>query len=265
MADSLSLAGWSLVRRFRATENPLALLDFPRVAREEFGFDAIELNSPFFASLDSDYLDELSANAAKAKVRLLGIAVDRMGDLAALDPVAREEAVQRHIPWLEAAMLLDCEFVRVNLGGRDAADPAAAVRAGIASFGALTQAAGERGVTLVIENHWGLSADPANMVRIITTVNDARLGALLDFGNFPDDIRYDALARIAPYARTVHAKFKDFDTQGKPLEIDVARCVSIVRDAGYVGNWGIEYEGQGDDHDGVVRGKQILSHLLGLH
>jgi L-ribulose-5-phosphate 3-epimerase len=265
MADSLSLAGWSLVRRFRATENPLALLDFPRVAREEFGFDAIELNSPFFASLDSDYLDELSANAAKAKVRLLGIAVDRMGDLAALDPVTREEAVQRHIPWLEAGALLDCAFVRVNLGGHDAADPEAAVRAGIASFGALAQAAGERGVTLVIENHWGLSADPANMVRIITTVNDARLGALLDFGNFPDDIRYDALARIAPYARTVHAKFKDFDTQGKPLEIDVARCVSIVRDAGYVGNWGIEYEGQGDDHDGVVRSKQILSHLLGLH
>ena len=124
MADSLSLAGWSLVRRFRAAETPLALLDFPRVAREEFGFDAVELNSPFFASLDSDYRDELSANAAKARVRLLGIAVDGMGDLAALDPVAREEAVQRHIPWLEAAALLDCEFVRVNLGGRDAADPA---------------------------------------------------------------------------------------------------------------------------------------------
>jgi L-ribulose-5-phosphate 3-epimerase len=265
MTDSMSLAGWSLVRRFRAAENPLALLDFPRVAREEFGFDTVELNSPFFASLDGDYLDELSDSAAQAKVRLLGIAVDGMGDLASLDAVAREEGVQRHIPWFDAAMRLDCEFVRVNLGGHNTTDPEAAVRAGIASFGALAQAAGERGVTLVVENHWGLSADPANMVRIITTVNDGRFGALLDFGNFPDDIRYDALTRIAPYARTVHAKFKDFDANGAPLEIDVARCVTIVRGAGYTGNWGIEYEGKGDDHDGVVRSKQVLLHLLGLH
>ena len=33
MTDRLSLAGWSLVRRFRRPDNPLALFDFPRVAR----------------------------------------------------------------------------------------------------------------------------------------------------------------------------------------------------------------------------------------
>src|SRR5919202_2118016 len=85
MTDRLSLAGWSLVRRFRSQENPLALLDFPRVARQEFGFDAIELNSPFFTSLDGDYLAELRGNAEREGVELLGIAVDHQGDLASLD------------------------------------------------------------------------------------------------------------------------------------------------------------------------------------
>ncbi len=86
MTDQIALAGWSLVRRFRHPEHPLPLLDFPRTARDEFGFDAVELNSPFFAARDDTYLAELRRRAADAKVILLGIAIDREGDLAGLDP-----------------------------------------------------------------------------------------------------------------------------------------------------------------------------------
>ena len=44
----ISLAGWSINRRFRSQENPLSLLDYPQLARDEFGINAVELNSPFF-------------------------------------------------------------------------------------------------------------------------------------------------------------------------------------------------------------------------
>src|SRR5207248_2758039 len=119
MSDRLSLAGWSLVRRFRRPDDPLALFDFPRVAREEFGFDAVELNSPFFAANEGAYVKELRRLADEEGVALLGIAVDGEGDLAALDPAARREAVARHLPWLDAGAVLGCRFVRANLGGRD--------------------------------------------------------------------------------------------------------------------------------------------------
>ena len=42
----ISLAGWSINRRFRNQEEPLSLLDYPQLARDEFGINAIELNSP---------------------------------------------------------------------------------------------------------------------------------------------------------------------------------------------------------------------------
>ncbi len=262
--DQISLAGWSLVRRFRRPDDPLTLLDFPRVARDEFGFDAIELNSPFFASREAGYLAELRGRAEEAGVAMLGIAVDREGDLAALDPAERQAAVDNHIPWLDAARALGCRFVRANLGGRDTPDPEAAVGAGIESFAALARAGGERGVLVVIENHWGLTVDPENMVRVFEGVGSPHLGALADFGNFPPEERYRSLERIAPYAKTAHAKFHDFDEAGEPIGIDIARCVAILRGAGYSGTWGIEYEGKGDDHDGVVRSKAILARLLGL-
>ena len=48
----ISLAGWSINRRFRNQENPLSLLDYPQLARDEFGINAVELNSPFFSYED---------------------------------------------------------------------------------------------------------------------------------------------------------------------------------------------------------------------
>ena len=44
----ISLAGWSINRRFRDQDNPLSLLDYPQLVRDEFGINAVELNSPFF-------------------------------------------------------------------------------------------------------------------------------------------------------------------------------------------------------------------------
>src|SRR5690554_6728055 len=89
----ISLAGWSLVRRFRRAKDPLALLDFPRTAKEEFGIDAVELNNVFFASTDEEYLDRLVASADRHGVRMVGMAVDETEDLAALDDQARRRAV----------------------------------------------------------------------------------------------------------------------------------------------------------------------------
>ena len=264
MTDRLSLAGWSLVRRFRSQENPLALLDFPRVARQEFGFDAIELNSPFFTSLDADYLEELRGNAEREGVEWLGIAVDRQGDLASLDAEERRRAIQQHVAWLDAAAALGCRFVRANLGGRDTPDPEGALRGGIEGFGALAEAAGERGVTVVLENHWGLTEDPENMVRVFEAVDSPALGALVDFGNFPPEGRYEALERIAPYAKSAHAKFHDFTEGGEHTGVDIARCVNILRTAGYSGWWGIEFEGKGDERSGIRHSKRVLREALGL-
>src|SRR6185436_7696017 len=114
----ISLAGWSLNRRFRAQQNALTLLDFPRVARQEFDLHAIELNSPFFASRDKRYLTELDEAALGEGVDLLNIAVDGEGDLCDSDRAARERAIENNAVWLPVAAHLGCYAIRVNTGGK---------------------------------------------------------------------------------------------------------------------------------------------------
>ena len=49
----LSLAGWSIHRRFQRDREPLKLLDYPGVVAEEFGLSKAELNSPFVGARDA--------------------------------------------------------------------------------------------------------------------------------------------------------------------------------------------------------------------
>ncbi|MCC7354310.1 MAG: sugar phosphate isomerase/epimerase, partial [Anaerolineae bacterium] len=119
MTTRLSLAGWSIHRRFMGAHDPLPLLDFPRVAQEEFGFSAIELNEPFFTSTSGHYLNQLKRTAEAAGVAMLNIAIDRQGNLSATDASERRKAVANHRHWLEVAATLGCNAIRANTGGHN--------------------------------------------------------------------------------------------------------------------------------------------------
>lgn len=280
--DRLALAGWSIHRRFERERDPLALVRFPAVAKEEFGFDAIELNSLFFASTDDAYLQELVDAGRRARVAFTGIAVDGTGDPSSLDEGTRREAVRRALPWFSISKKLGLPMLRINTGGRGAESDPRALEQCIQSMKELVKAAEETGVKLLIENHGGLSVNPLNMVRIVEEVDHPLFGTLPDFGNFPDpvrprflpllqeaaggvapeEVRYWALALIAPYARAVHAKVYSFDASGEDPRVDIFRCVRIMKEAEYHGDWSVEFGGEGDDHEGVLKAKELLERAL---
>jgi sugar phosphate isomerase/epimerase len=265
----LSLAGWSIHRRFQRDRDPLALLDYPRVTTEEFGLDKAELNSPFFAyENDGDqavtpfqhgYIDELRKRADDVGVSLVGVAIDDHGDLSAIDETERRKAVDNHRKWFEACNVLGCGALRANSGGEDDPRNPRRIDQCTKSFAQLAAWGGEHGVKVMIENHWGISNYPENLVRIVKGVNSEWFGSLPDFGNFTDDVDpYDALTQIAPYAVFVHAKFFTFDADGESADFDLPRILRIFDEAGYDGTWGIEYEGETDDHEGVVKSIALM-------
>ncbi len=259
----VSLAGWSLVRRFRREEHPLTLLEFPRVAREEFGIDQIELNEPFFERQDNGYLNMLRAAANSQGVRMLNIAVDRQGDLGAPDRMERMMAVSNHTRWFEIAAALGCNAIRANMGGHHDPDVAGRIERLIESFGALAEVGGQMGIKILIENHGGVSADPENILRVIRSVNSPWIGTLPDFGNFPPEVdRFAALEKLAPYAVAVHAKAREFDATGNDPNIDIPRCIQILEKSGYTGSYGIEFEGKSDDHEGILKSKALIERSL---
>jgi sugar phosphate isomerase/epimerase len=264
----IALAGWSLHRRFGRPDNPLRLLDYPAGAREEFGIDKIELNSVFFeyedpADLTSPFregfLADLRQRAQDAGVQFVNITVDRIGDLAALDDALRRQAVERHRRWFDVCIELGCPAFRANSGGKDPVITDEHQARCTESFRRLADWAEESGITVLMENHGGLSGDPDRMIQIHKEVNSRSFGLLADFRNFPPPVDpHEALAKLAPHASFVHAKFLSFNAAGEDPDFDTARVMRSFRDAGYEGLFGIEFEGEIDDHEGVIKSRALL-------
>ncbi len=90
-------------------------------------------------------------------------------------------------------------------------------------------------------------------------VNLPNCGTLPDFGNFYDYDRYKGVKEMMPFAKGVSAKSNHFDTQGNETQIDYVKMLQIIKNAGYSGYIGIEYEGPNANEDmGIVQTKKLL-------
>ena len=255
---NLGLAGYSLRRRFKNGE--LKLLDFPQQAKKEFGINAIELNQPFFESLDNGYLKELKVRVKEEGMQIVHISVDNEGDLAAIDEDVRREAVENHKKWIYIAKALNCPTFRANTGGCQGITDKTIMMC-IKSFNELCQEAAKEGITVLIENHGGISADPDAIGRIVNEVGK-NIGTCPDFGNFPDGIRYEGLKKISKYAKRVHAKFYEFDEKGEDIKIDASRAIGIFKDIGFKEWILIEFVGKGNDHEGVLKSIELCQRYI---
>jgi sugar phosphate isomerase/epimerase len=74
--------------------------------------------------------------------------------------------------------------------------------------------------------------------------------------------RYGSLEKIIPYAKAVHAKVLEIDKDLNHPSFDLQKCVTIARKAGYDGYLGIEYEGPGDQVEGVRRAVKKLQPMM---
>ncbi len=259
---SISLAEWSLHRTLRSGE--LTNLEFPAFAREQFDISSVEyVNTFFFEEAENpDYLKELKSRADDAGVSSELIMCDGEGQLANTDPVERRTAVENHYKWVEAAAFLGCHSVRVNAAGEGSREEVA--EAAVQGLGALTEFAAESGINVLVENHGGYSSDGAWLAGVMEQVDHPRCGTLPDFGNFrisaeQEYDRYRGVEELMPWAKAVSAKSYDFDGEGYETTIDYPRMLGIIREAGYEGRIGIEYEGSGlSEVEGIRATKALL-------
>jgi sugar phosphate isomerase/epimerase len=270
---SISLAGWSLHRTIGTKEGQVPMLDFPKLAADEFGIQTIELVNRMLASTEKAYVDEFIKNAAAKKVRIALIMVDGAGSVGAPSEDARKKAVELHSQWIDIADAMGCHCIRMNWAGHtdETMKSSESLNAHIAlSAGPLREIctfADKKGLDVIIENHWGPSSYPDALLGLIQKVDHPRFGTLPDFGNFPDDVdKYDAVDRMMPYAKAVSAKCYDFDAEtGQETKLDYERFMQLVVDKhGYHGDIGIEYEGDRlSEFDGIKACKALLERLRG--
>lgn len=271
-----SLAQWSLHKTIFAGK--IDNLDFAKTAKQEFDIHAIEYVNQFFKDKAEDqaYLTEMKKRAADEGVASLLIMIDREGNLGDADAGKRQTAVENHFKWVTAAKFLGCHSIRVNAASSGTYDEQ--IERAADGLRKLTEFADPHGINVIVENHGGLSSNGAWLASVIKKVDHPRCGTLPDFGNFGIDRnkgewydRYQGVRELMPFAKAVSFKTHDFDDD-RPFvtidtrwnqETDILKMMQIVKEAGYSGYIGIEYEGSKlDEYAGIRRSKQILDQVL---
>lgn len=278
----ISLAQWSLHRALQSGK--LDHLDFAMIAKKDFGIDAVEYVSGFFggkkmspkeAAKDKAYLNEVLMRSKDAGVFNHLIMVDDEGPLALPNDKLRLEAVDNHKKWIEAAKLLGCRTVRVNLHGDG--DTNAKRTASIDSLSKLGAFAQPMNINVVVENHGSDSSKGSWIADVMKQVGKSNVGTLPDFGNFcighpwgttqdgcTDEYdRYKGVEEMLPFAKGVSAKTYDFDSNGNQPLMDYKRLIDIVKAANFSGYIGIEFEGnKGDEAEGIRKTKALLERYI---
>ncbi|SEK57490.1 Sugar phosphate isomerase/epimerase [Parapedobacter koreensis] len=277
----ISLAEWSLNRAIFSGQ--LDHLDFPRYAKEKFGINAVEYVNQFFKDKAEDqaYLKEMKSRCDDQGMTSVLIMCDLEGDLGDADVIGRKQAVENHYKWVEAAQFLGCHAIRVNAAGQGTADDVA--QRATESLRELASFAQDYGISVVVENHGGYSSNGAWLSKVMRDVGVPNCGTLPDIGNFcvrrsepleqtieaylateclEEYDRYKGTEELLPFAKGVSAKTYDFDEQGNESSIDYGRILNLVKDAGFTGYLGIEYEGHNLPADeGIAKTKAMLERL----
>lgn len=270
----ISLAEWSFNKELFAKK--MDNLDFPSRAKNEFGIDGVEYVNQFFKDKAKDmaYLKELKTRCDDLGVTSVLIMIDGEGNLADPDKKVRKQAVDNHYKWVDAAKYLGCHAIRVNARGEGSEEEMQ--KAMIASLSTLSKYGEKVGIEIIVENHGGPSSDAKWLTQIMKEVNSPYCGVLPDLGNFCIEMKYEngkrtclkeydrylGVKEMMPWAKGVSAKSYDFDANGNETTIDYTRILKIVKDAGFKGRIGIEYEGQNlSEEEGVKATKKLLERV----
>ena len=267
----ISLAQWSLHRALRSKK--IDNLDFPVITKKEFGINAVEYVNTFFKdkAKDTAYLNELLKRCSDNGVKNHLIMCDGEGNLGELDTAKRMLAIDNHKKWVEAAKYLGCSSIRVNAYGVGSAEDVQ--KAAIEGLGLLGEYAIKENINVIVENHGGYSSDGYWLSTVMKNVGKKNVGTLPDFNNFcltrdaknkciEEYDKYKGTYEMMAYAKAVSAKSMDFDAQGNCIETDYNRMLKIVKDSGFKGYVGIEYEGDNiGEYEGILKTKALLERV----
>ena len=176
-------------------------------------------------------------------------------------PEARRANQIKADRWLNIAEQLSSQQIRIDSGGTPEM-PEEMFDVIVTGYKDLIQRASEKGMELIMENHWGASRIPENVVRILDAVPG--LGLLFDTGNWPEEMRETGWTQCVRYARATHLKTFAFDAEGNETTVDIPRAMRYLQEAGYQGCWGIEsVPREGDEIEAAKKSIALVRRVLG--
>lgn len=273
---TIAISTASFGRAFR--EKRLDILDFPGVCARA-GLEAIELND-FCLKGDWAIIREMKRLAAQHGLGICAVAAETNFYRATQAEVGRERA---HLEqYLDIADYLGAPRLRVNTCPYNKNLPAAiipkgvtdemAFEAAVQTFRSLVPAAGKKSITLVLENHGGISRTSADQIRITKAVGSKWFRINLDTGNYhadpmagtePFEDFLEATVKVAPYLAFCHGKIWDVTDDLREPTLDYDKFFALLRRIGYRGPVSIEYMGRKDVMDMLPKCVALMKRCRG--
>ena len=277
------------------------LLGFPDLVKNTYGINGAEYWSiPFMGrENDRDFLNDLKRRSDDIGVDNLIILVDDIDiktmqsgpSLASSNKNDRDTAIDYHKKWVDVAKNIGCHSIRINLRSEEENDQKILENSS-ESISKLIEFSKQDNISIVIENHGGITGDADWLVSLMKNLDSKHLGTLPDFGTYNFCIKrgnlnfqslsencedqydkYLGVKKLMPYAKGVSAKSHEFDKDGEELSTNYSRMIKIISESNYKGYITIEYEGamkgmfggEGtylSPHEGILATKKLINKYL---
>lgn len=242
----------------------------------DLGFDVVELHSSAFESTDVNYLRELKKDLMKKGLPLGYVGISNNFGVSA-DKHPEQIALIKK--WIDVADFMSCPLVRVFAAyiPKDCQDEETLWPPMIKGFKEAAEYGYERGVLVGLQNHNhnNVTRTGDAVLRALKETDHPYFTHILDTGQYagspgasghrgsahPHYDCYDSIARTAPYAVYVRAKFYRIDG-GVEEWLDYPHILDILRGVGYNGSLSVVYEGESDPIESMRKAGEYLRSLL---
>jgi sugar phosphate isomerase/epimerase len=215
----------------------------------DLGLVGVDVTTYWLKSTEAAYLHSLRHLAFRHGLPFSGTAIRT--EMCQPDPAHRDAELANIRKWVDATELLGASHVRV-FGGElpKGATDAQGVEWTAETMKPACDYAAQKGITLGIESHGGITSKASNILAILQRVNSPYAGCNLDISNFDED-PYSQVESLIPYATNTH--IRDFYGGERRLPLDLDRMWQLFAKGGYQGFMSIEYENNEDAMTGVPK------------
>jgi len=242
------------------------------------GFDGVEILHRQMDNESVPYMNKLKRQAFDAGLSLPMLSIHQ----SFVNPSAerREKDIAHTIKCIGLAVQMGIPCIRMNTGswgtGRSAPDyyktgketplpgytDRDAIKWCIDGLASCLKEAEKAGITLAIENHWGLSSNMDYLEEIYKALAySPSMGLNLDTGNYVGE-PYPQFKRLIPYASIIQAKTYYGGGHYYDLELDYDRIAKIIHESNFNGYVSLEMEGKENPETAVPKSLELLRKAL---
>lgn len=218
------------------------------------GFDGVDITGYYFrgypAVPDNKYLYEIKRKAFNEGIAITGTGV--RNDFTYADKNKRQKELDHVKQWVEVAEKIGAPVLRIFAGTQknEGISKTTVTEWMLPDLKSCSEFGGQHGIVIGLQNHNDFIQTAAEVNSIIEQVNSPWLGLILDTGSYRVLNAYEEIQLSVKHAVNWQIKENIF-IDGREIETDLERIMSIIHQSDYKGYLPIETLGKGDPKEKV--------------